>query len=115
MLRARAKAKLASVLGRGIKVPFVATKTGKLKMQATITPGLAKKLGIVRKAKKPVVVARGTAKVTKTGTATVTLKFTAGARKRLKKAKSVPLRLARHVRGQPDRGPDPPRALSRGG
>ena len=87
-----------------MKVPFVATKTGELKMQATITPALAKKLRLVRKAKKQVVVARGTTNVTKTGEAIVTLKFTAGARKRLKKAKSVPLKLAGTFAGSPIAG-----------
>ena len=93
-LAAPGKAKLRSVLSRGLKVPFVATKAGKLTMQATIAPRLAKKLRLVRKAgKKPVVVASGAVTVAKAGDATVTLKFTKAAKKRLKRAKSVPLTL----------------------
>ena len=94
VLKSPAKFKLARVLRRGIKVPFTATKTGRLSMRATIAPALAKRLKLVRRASKPVVVARGTTNVTRAGEAVVTLKFTAAAKKRLKRARSVPLKLA---------------------
>ncbi|HEX8123093.1 MAG TPA: hypothetical protein VF549_17715 [Solirubrobacteraceae bacterium] len=94
-LKAPAKVKLASVLRSGLKVPFVASRAGKLTMRAQIAPALARKLHLARgKAKKPVVVASGTTTVARAGEAAVTLKFTAAAKKRLKRARSVPLTLS---------------------
>jgi hypothetical protein len=94
VLNAPAKVRLATALRGGLKVPFAATRTGTLTMRATVAPALAKKLKLVRGAKRPVVVARGTTTVTRPGDATVTLKLTAAAKKRLRPARSVPLTLA---------------------
>jgi hypothetical protein len=94
VLRAPAKAKLAKALRSGIKVPFTATKTGRLSMRATVPGALAKRLRLARRAGKPVVVARGATNVTRAGEAVVTLRFTAAAKKRLKRSRSVALKLA---------------------
>ncbi|HEX8083189.1 MAG TPA: hypothetical protein VF529_02800 [Solirubrobacteraceae bacterium] len=94
VLKTPARAKLATALRGGIKVPFVATQTGRLTMRATIPGTLAKKLGLVhRRTKKPVVVANGTTTVTRAGEAIVKLKFTPAAKKRLRRARSVALNL----------------------
>jgi hypothetical protein len=93
-LKLPAKAKLASVLRSGLKVPFTASRKGKLTMQATVSGADAKKLRLVRrKTKKAIVVASGAVTVKRAGAATVTLKFTKAAKKRLKRARAVQVSL----------------------
>ena len=105
LLSAPAKLKLSAALRSGMKVPFVATTTGPLTLRATVAPALAKKLGLVkRKPSRPVVVAKGTTSVTRAGEAAVTLRFTAAAKRRLKRARAVPLALAGTFAGSPVAG-----------
>ena len=85
--------KLAKALRKGIKVPFTATAPGELRLTATIAGKLAKKLKLAKTARKPVVVAKGAATLAAAGQGTAKLKFTAAARKRLKKARKVALAL----------------------
>jgi hypothetical protein len=93
-LKAPAKAKLAAALRSGIAVPFVATRSGRLTMEAVVAPAQARKLGLARgKSRKPVVVATGVTTVSRAGAGTVTLRFTKAAKRRLKRARSVPLTL----------------------
>lgn len=73
------KQKLGTALSKGLKVKFSGAKPGK----ATFTAKQGKKT-----------VASGSAKVSKAGTATVTLKFTAAARRSLKAKKSLVLKLS---------------------
>jgi hypothetical protein len=100
-LKVAPKTKLAAALRAGLVVPFVANQPGRLTMRATVAPALAKKLRLVRrKTRKPVVVAKGATNVAGAGEAAVTLKFTAAAKKRLKRAKSVPLALSGTFEGK---------------
>lgn len=71
--------KLGSALKSGLKLKIAGQKTGK-------------KLSVSAKQGKSTV-AKGSAKVGKSGTATITLKFTKAAKKKLKKAKTVTLSL----------------------
>ena len=74
-------------------------------MRATIAPKLAKKLRLVkRKPSNPVTVASGTTNIAQPGEATATLKFTPKAKKRLKRARAVPLKLAGTFAGSPVTG-----------
>ena len=104
-LKAPATTKLATALRRGLTVPLTASSTGKLTLKATISGSLARKLKLVRRrTSKPVVVAQGTTTVRKAGTASVTLTFTKAAKRRLRKARSVPLTLQGTLAGAPVSG-----------
>ena len=86
------KLKLATAL-KGLTVPFTATGPGTLSLKAQLDAKTAKKLKLIKKGSKPVSVASGKAAPTAAGASTVKLKFTKAAAKRLKKAKSLKLKL----------------------
>ena len=89
---AAAKAKLAAAL-KGLTLPFTAPSAGKLAITAKLDAKTARKLKLIKKGKKPVTVASGSASPTAAGKSSVKLKFTKAAAKRLKKAKSLKLAL----------------------
>ncbi len=87
---APAKIKLATAL-KGLKIPFKAPSAGKLSLKATIDAKTAKKYKLGRKA---LTVASGKAAPSGAVESTVKLKFTKAAVKRLKKAKSLKLKIS---------------------
>jgi hypothetical protein len=86
------KLKLATAL-KGLTVPFKAGGAGTLSLKAQLDAKTAKKLKLIKKGTKPVAVASGKASPKAAGDGTVKLKFTKAAAKRLKKAKSLKLKL----------------------
>ena len=86
------KVKLATAL-KGLTVPFTAPGAGTLSLTATLDAKTAKKLKLIKKGTKPVKVASGKAAPAAAGNSSAKLKFTKTAVKRLKKAKSLKLKL----------------------
>jgi hypothetical protein len=86
------KLKLAAAL-KGMTVPFTSTGAGTLTLKAQLDAKTAKKLKLIKKGTKPVSVASGKASPKAAGGSSVKLKFTSAAVKRLKKAKSLKLKL----------------------
>jgi hypothetical protein len=86
------RVKLSSAL-KGLTVPFQAPAAGTLSLTAQLDAKTAKKLKLIKKGTKPVKVASGKAAPKAAGKASTKLKFTKTAVKRLKKAKTLKLRL----------------------
>ena len=86
------RVKLVTAL-KGLKVPFSAPGAGKLSLKAQLDAKTARKLKLIKKGKKAVTVASGSASPKAAGNATAKLKFKRSAVKRLKKAKSIKLTL----------------------
>jgi hypothetical protein len=84
--------KLATAL-KGLTVPFQAPGAGTLSLMAQLDAKTAKKLKLIKKGTKPVKVATGKATPKAAGNWSAKLKFTKAAIKRLKKAKSLKLKL----------------------
>jgi subtilisin-like proprotein convertase family protein len=85
------KQRLGTALRKGLRVPVQLTLPASVKATATITRSIAKRFGLA--ASQTVVVARGS-KQAKTGTSTVLVKFTTKAKRKLRHARSVKLRIA---------------------
>jgi subtilisin-like proprotein convertase family protein len=85
------KQRLSTALRRGLRVPVKLNLPASVKATAALTRALAKRFGLAATTR--VVVARGSKKA-KAGTSTVLLKFTTKAKRKLRGARSVKLRVA---------------------
>jgi hypothetical protein len=85
------KQRLGTALKKGLRVPVQLTLPASVKATATITRSVAKRFGLA--ATRTVVVARGS-KQAKAGASTVLVKFTTKAKRKLRGARSVKVRIA---------------------
>jgi hypothetical protein len=86
-----AKTKLGALLKSGLPVSFTCNTVCSAKFELLMTKKLAKRLGIA--AARPVVIGRGSGKVSASGTKKVAVKLTAKAKRRLKKVRRVTVTL----------------------
>jgi hypothetical protein len=86
--------RLTKALATGLPFEFTCDEACSIKVELTVDKATARKLGLNRKAKGAVTVARGSAKTFAAGSGSVRAKFTAKAKKALKRAKKVKLRAA---------------------
>jgi subtilisin-like proprotein convertase family protein len=84
------KQSLGAALKHGLRVPIALNLAAKVKANASVTRAVAKRFGLA--ATGTVVVARGS-KSAKAGSSTVVVKFSAKARRKLRHARSVKLRI----------------------
>jgi subtilisin-like proprotein convertase family protein len=85
------KQRLGTALKKGLRVPVNLTLPARVKATATIGRATAKRFGLA--AARTVVIARGS-KQAKAGTSTVLVKFTTKAKRKLRHARSIKLRIA---------------------
>ena len=92
-LSVRRGLRLVNVLRSGLPLSVSCSEACSIQAQATLARTLARRLGVVASARKPVVVARATQRLAKAGKTTIKLKFNARARRALQRRPRA-LRLA---------------------